>query len=62
MFRIDEVIPGNPDEIPREQRDARKNILARQSGVADVTALAVDLRRDADVMVAPDLFEQQDNQ
>ena len=55
------MIPGNPDEIPREQRDARKNILARQLGVAEVTALAVDLRKDADVVVAPGLFEQPDN-
>jgi peptidyl-prolyl cis-trans isomerase D len=61
VFRIDEVIPGNPDDIPREQRDARKSILARQSAVAEVTALAVDLRRDADVMIAPGLFDQQDD-
>ena len=61
VFRVDEVIPGNPEDIPREQRDARKNILARQSGIAEVTALAVDLRKDADVVVAPGLFDQPDN-
>jgi peptidyl-prolyl cis-trans isomerase D len=61
IFRVDEVIPGNPDEIPVDQRDARKNMLARQSGIAEVTALAVDLRKDADVVVAPTLFDQPDN-
>jgi hypothetical protein len=61
VFRVDEVIPGNPDEIPVEQRDARKNMLARQSGIAEVTALAVDLRKEADVVVAPGLFDQPDN-
>ena len=53
VFRVDEVIPGNPENIPREQRDARKGVLARQAGIAEVTALAVDLRKDADVVVAP---------
>jgi len=57
-FRVDEVIPGNPEEIPLEQRDARKKILARQAAIGEVTALAVDLRNDADVVVAPDLFAQ----
>jgi peptidyl-prolyl cis-trans isomerase D len=61
VFRVDEVIPGNPEDIPREQRDARKNMLGRQSGIAEVTALAIDLRRDAEVVVAPNLFEEQDN-
>lgn len=57
-FRVDEVIPGNPEDIPLEQRDARKKILARQSAIGELTALAVDLRNDADVVVAPDLFKQ----
>jgi peptidyl-prolyl cis-trans isomerase D len=60
VFRVDEVIPGNPGDIPPEQRDARKTILARQSAIAEVTALAVDLRRDADVVEAPNLFEEPD--
>lgn len=60
VLRVDEVIPGNPEDIPREQRDARKAMLARQVGVAEITALAMDLRRDAKVVVAPGLFEDQD--
>ncbi|MCC7258678.1 MAG: peptidyl-prolyl cis-trans isomerase [Gammaproteobacteria bacterium] len=60
VVRVDAVIPGNPEDIAREQRDARKMLLTRQVGVAEVTALAMDLRRDASVTVAPDLFEQQD--
>lgn len=61
VFRVDAVTPGKPEDIPQEQRDARKNILARQAGVADITALAVDLRNDAKVVVAPGLFEQSEN-
>ena len=60
VFAVDAVIAGSPEEIPAEQRDARKAVLARQSGVAEVTALALDLRRDADVVIAPDLFAEKD--
>jgi peptidyl-prolyl cis-trans isomerase D len=62
VYRIDEVMPGKPEDIQREQRDARKNLLSRQAGVGEVTALAVDLRKKAKVVIAPTLFEQQDNQ
>jgi peptidyl-prolyl cis-trans isomerase D len=61
VFRVDEVIPGNPEDIPREQRDARKTVLARQTGITEVTALAIDLRKDAKVVIAPNLFSQQDD-
>lgn len=61
IYRIDEVIAGRPEDIAREQRDARKSILARQSGVAEVTALAVDLRNQADVVIAPNLFDAQES-
>lgn len=60
VFRIDEVIPGRPEDIGREQRDLRKVVLARQAGVAELSALAVDLRNKAKVIVAPGLFDQQD--
>jgi peptidyl-prolyl cis-trans isomerase D len=60
VFRLEQVTPARPEDIPREQRDTRKSVLARQAGVAEVTALAVDLRKEAKVIVAPDLFEQQD--
>ncbi|MCK6371800.1 MAG: peptidyl-prolyl cis-trans isomerase, partial [Gammaproteobacteria bacterium] len=58
VFAVHKVTSGRPDDIPRDQRDARKNILARQAGVAEVTALAVDLRNSASVVIAPGLLEQ----
>lgn len=61
VLRVDAVMPGRPDEIPREQRDARKAALARQTGIGEVTGVAVDLRKAAKVVVAPGLFDQQDN-
>lgn len=60
IFRLDEVIPGKPEDLSQEQRDARKNILARQAGIAEVAALVMALRDQARVVVAPGLFEQAD--
>lgn len=61
IFRVDSVMPGRPDDIPQAERDVRKALLARQSGVGEVTGVAMDLRKAAKVIVAPDLFDQQDN-
>jgi peptidyl-prolyl cis-trans isomerase D len=61
VFRLDAVRPGRPDEIPQQERDQRKQLLARQLGSADTEALVTDLRADADVFIAPDLFEQDDS-
>jgi len=61
VFRLDAVRPGRPDEIPQQERDQRKQLLARQLGSAATEALVTDLRADADVFIAPDLFEQDDS-
>jgi len=61
VLRVDAVIPGRPDDIPRGERDARKDILARQTGVREGTGVATDLRNAAKVVIAPGLFEQQDS-
>jgi peptidyl-prolyl cis-trans isomerase D len=61
VFRLDEVIPAKPEDVPRELRDTRKSLLARQVGIAETTALALDLRREAEVVIAPTLFEQPDS-
>ena len=60
-FRLEEVVPGDPAAIPREQRDARKGLLGRQTAVSEVTGLAAELREAADVVIAPTLFEQPDS-
>ncbi len=60
IFRVDEVVPGKPEDIPQEQRDARKSILARQASIAEVGALVMELRNSAKVLVSPGLFDQTD--
>jgi hypothetical protein len=46
--------------VPREQRDARKSLIARQFGASDTASLAADLRKKASLVVLPTLFEQQE--
>ncbi|MBW7929775.1 MAG: SurA N-terminal domain-containing protein [Gammaproteobacteria bacterium] len=61
VFRVDDVLPGRPEDVARTDRDARKDVLARQTGVREGTGVATDLRKAAKVVVAPGLFDQQDN-
>jgi peptidyl-prolyl cis-trans isomerase D len=58
VYRLDAVSAGRPEDVPREQRDARKNNLAQQSAASETAALAADLRRHASIVVAPNLFDQ----
>jgi len=61
VFQLDAVRAGRPDEIPQEERDQRKQLLARQLGSVATEALVTDLRTDAEVFIAPDLFDQNDS-
>lgn len=60
VFRLDSVRAGRPDEIPQQERDQRKQFLARQLGSAATAALISDQRANASVYIAPDLFEPND--
>lgn len=57
VFQVGAIVPGEPGQIPREQRDQRKQILAQRMSVAEAEALAGQLRETADVVVARDLFK-----
>ncbi len=61
VYSLDAVSPGRPESIPRQQRDQRKALLAQQTGAAAAAGLIAGLRSDAKVIVAPDLFEQEDS-
>ncbi len=58
VLRLDKVVAGRAAAIPQEARDQRKQQLAQQSGNNTVTALVVDLREKAKVVIAPDLFDK----
>ena len=61
VFRVDQIQPGRPEAVPRDQRDQRKAILARQVGSAALGAMVLDLRADANVVISPDAFPEQDS-
>jgi peptidyl-prolyl cis-trans isomerase D len=58
VFRLDGVLPGRPEDIPQEQRDERKRVLAQQLGISAAEGLVTARRAVADVYVAPGLFER----
>lgn len=60
VFRLNSVIPGEPDQIPQDQRDTQQRILAQRSAQAELAALAAELRSTAKVVVARDLFKAED--
>ena len=60
VYQVVEVVPGRPEDLPREQRDGSKELLARQSGQTQAAALVAELREQAEVKVAPNLFEDLD--
>jgi peptidyl-prolyl cis-trans isomerase D len=54
VYSVAAVIPGRPEAIPLEERDAGKLQLAQESGSADYTALVLELERRADIEIAED--------
>ena len=60
VYQVVEVVPGRPEDLPRQQRDGSKELLARQSGQTQAAALVAELREQAEVKVAPNLFEDLD--
>jgi peptidyl-prolyl cis-trans isomerase D len=60
VFRLNRVIPGDPAQIPQEQRDTQQRILAERSAQSEMSALAAELRTTAKVVVAKDLFKAED--
>ncbi|MCL4781157.1 MAG: peptidyl-prolyl cis-trans isomerase [Gammaproteobacteria bacterium] len=60
VFRLNGVIPGQPDQIPQEQRDAQQRILGQRTAQAELAAFAAELRGTAKVVVAKDLFKAEE--
>jgi peptidyl-prolyl cis-trans isomerase D len=62
VFRLDNSTMGQPTDIPRQDRDQLKGIMARQTGVGSLAATVGDLRVAADLSIAPDLLKVEDDQ
>jgi len=60
VYSLDAVIPGRPEALPIEQRDAGKLQLTDQSGLGDFIAFVQALREDAEVIINEDVLAAQD--
>jgi peptidyl-prolyl cis-trans isomerase D len=61
VYWLDSVTLGRPDDIPQQQRDQRKESMARQVGVSSSAALVENLHRNAKIQIPPDLFDADDS-
>jgi peptidyl-prolyl cis-trans isomerase D len=54
VYSVAAVMPGRPESIPVNERDAGKHRLTSESGAADYTAMVLEIERGADIVVADD--------
>ena len=60
VYSLDAVIPGRPEALPLEQRDAGKLRLMDQAGFGDFVAFMKALREDAKVVINQDVLAQEE--
>jgi hypothetical protein len=60
VYSLESVLPGRPESIPLEQRDAGKAELAQESGVGDYLAFLQSLYNEAEVVINQDALEEQE--
>jgi len=60
VYSLEAVVPGSPEALPVEQRDAGKAQLTDQAGVGDFIAFVQALREDAEVIINDDILAGQD--
>ncbi len=54
VYSVEAVIPGRPEAIPLEQRDAGKAQLTDQTGFGDFVAFVQQLREEAEIIINED--------
>ncbi len=54
VFSVESVLPGRPESLPVEQRDAGKQQLTDQAGLAEFIAFVQALREEAEVIINED--------
>ena len=60
VYSLDAVIPGRPEILPQDQRDAGKLQLTDQSGIGDFIAFISALRENAEIVINEDVLAQED--
>ena len=60
VYSLDAVIPGRPEILPQDQRDAGKLQLTDQTGIGDFVAFIMALRENAEVVINEDVLAGDD--
>lgn len=60
VYSVEAVLPGRPETLPVEQRDAGKLQLTDQTGVSDFIAFVQALREDAEIIINEDAVASSD--
>jgi peptidyl-prolyl cis-trans isomerase D len=59
VLALTNVQAGQPDEVPQEQRDQRRQELADQAAMAELTSYIASVREQATVRIPPEVLEPQ---
>ena len=60
VYSLDAVIPGRPEILPQDQRDAGKLQLTDQVGIGEFVAFIMALRENAEIVINEDVLAEQD--
>jgi hypothetical protein len=60
VYGVEAVIPGRPESLPLEQRDAGKTQLTDQTGIGEFIAFVQALRANAEIIVNDDAIAATD--
>ena len=54
VYSVEAVLPGRPEALPLDQRDAGKSQLTDQAGIGEFIAFVQALRENADIIINED--------
>ena len=60
VYSVEAVLPGRPEALPVEQRDAGKAQLTDQTGIGEFIAFVQALRENADIIINEDAIAATD--
>ena len=60
VYQVSAVVPGRPEMVGQAERDAGKEALMREIGMADFAAFLTQLREEAEIIISDNAFAEPD--
>ena len=60
VYQVNAVVPGRPEMVGQAERDAGKEALMREMGMAEFAAFLTQLREEAEVIISDNAFAEPD--